>query len=163
MELIPEYAENIVVAVIYNGNFSWYVTDKEIWYMDYERRINDFREKGFKITLDMVDDVRRELLMLDINNVQEFEKKLIDFKATTVELREFINIAKEENEEWKYDYSPSLYLDFDNEILYSAYRESANYEGYIPNSWHSAHKEFLEDIPYQFRYWINQDGENYFE
>ena len=160
MKLIPEYAENIVVAVVYNGNFSWYVTDKEIWYMDYEKRINVFQEKGFQITLDMVDDARKDLLILDTDNVQLFEKKLLAFKATTAGLQEFMNMAKEEDEEeWRYDYSPSLYFNFDHKIMYSSYREYANYEGYVPNGWHSAYKSFLEDIPYPFRYWESQDFE----
>ena len=35
MKLGPEYCENIVVCVKYRNNYEWYVTDKELWYLDY--------------------------------------------------------------------------------------------------------------------------------
>jgi len=35
--LEPEYAQNIVVGVIFQRTFAWYVTDKEYWYLDYPK------------------------------------------------------------------------------------------------------------------------------
>lgn len=48
MEITPEYAENIIAAIIQNNTLSWYIADKEIWYMDSAKRINQFEEKGYK-------------------------------------------------------------------------------------------------------------------
>ena len=59
MKVIPEYAENTIVAVIENKDFSWYITDKEIWYMDYEKRIQKFEESGYTINADYIDDLRK--------------------------------------------------------------------------------------------------------
>jgi len=163
VKLTPEYAENIIVAIVHNSEISWYITDKEIWYMDYERRIKQFKEKGYDINLEYIDDLRKGLLILDVNTIRAFEKRLDEFKVSTEELKRFLVKEKNENEEWYYDLSPSLYIDFDKKVLYSAYREMANYESFVPEGWQGEDKEFLEDIPLQERYWLDEANRSYFE
>jgi len=67
------------------------------------------------------------------------------------------------NDEWHYDLSPSLYIDFDKKILYSAYREMDNYENYAPKGWHAEAREFLQNIPLCDRYWVEEKNKSYFE
>lgn len=163
MKVIPAYAENIIVTIIYNGNHSWYITDKEIWYMDYEKRIRKFEESGYAVNIDYIDDLRKELLILDVSTIGIFKERLIDFKVGTEELKNFLNNIKDKNEDWYYDLSPSLYIDFDKKILYSAYREMDSYENYAPKGWHAEYKEFLENVPLQERYWIDEENRSCFE
>jgi hypothetical protein len=163
VKLTPEYAKNIIVAIIHNNETSWYVTDKEIWYMDYEKRIKQFKDKGYDINMDYIDDLRKGILMLDVNTIKTFEKRLDEFKVSTDELKHFLVKEKNENEEWHYDWSPSLYIDFDKKVLCSAYREMANYESFVPEGWQGKDKEFLEDIPLQERYWLDETNRSYFE
>jgi len=163
VKVIPEYAENIIVAVIENKDFSWYITDKEIWYMDYEKRIQKFEESGYTINADYIDDLRKGLLLLDMDTIEDFKERLIDFKVETDELQGLLRTEMNRNEEWYYDLSPSLYIDFDKKTLYSAYREMANYENYAPKGWTAEYKEFLENIPLSERYWLSDEKENYFE
>nr|WP_086329074.1 hypothetical protein [Enterococcus sp. 4G2_DIV0659]OTO09415.1 hypothetical protein A5880_000094 [Enterococcus sp. 4G2_DIV0659] len=49
MNLMPDYTENIIVAVVLEGNLLWYVSDKEIWFLDYQKRIEAFKNKGYSI------------------------------------------------------------------------------------------------------------------
>ncbi len=37
--LMPKYAENIIVAVEYKKKCQWYITNKLIWILDYEKNI----------------------------------------------------------------------------------------------------------------------------
>jgi len=163
MKIIPEYAENIIVALVHNGSLSWYITDKEIWYMDYEKRIREFEENGYSINTEYIDDLRKGLLVLDKNCINVFEERLSDFKVDVHELKSFLIGEREINKEWHYDLSPSLYIDFDKRIFYSAYREMTSYESYVPKGWKAEYKEFLEVIPLQERYWIDEKNINYFE
>lgn len=47
--LIPDSSDDIIVGVLYDSVFNWYVTDKEIWYLDYQKRIEAFRKKVLKL------------------------------------------------------------------------------------------------------------------
>ena len=157
MFLIPKYAENIIVAVVVNAELSWYVTEKEIWYMDYKRRIEEFKKAGLDIDIDHPDDLRNGLLILDSDNIQTFQKRLRNFRVSVIELKNFILKEKQENTEWQYDCSPSLYLNFDKRLLYSLYREMAFYEFYVPPAWKGEYRDFLNEIPKKFRYWDNNE------
>lgn len=46
--LVPEYNEDIIVGVYYDNFFNWYVTDKEIWFLDYKKRIDAFKKWDLK-------------------------------------------------------------------------------------------------------------------
>lgn len=162
MKMFPEYAQNIIVAVIYKGELTWYVTDKDIWYLDYRKRLEDFKKNGYTISLDYMDDTRKDLLVVDTSNVMTFKEKIRQFEVTTTELREYVEQQKQENDEWYYDCSPSLYINFDAQVLYSAYREMSNYEDYAPQGWKSEFAEFLGYIPLQNCYWLDDEITNFF-
>lgn len=161
MKIKPEYAENIIVAVIQEKELSWYITDKEIWYMDYAKRIRQFEEKGYKIDLEYIDKSRKDLLILDSDNISLFKERISEYKVTADTLREYLTVEKETNGDWYYSLTPSLYVDFDNKILYSSYREMDAYENYVPNGWIADYKQFIHLIPSASCYWINNDC-NYF-
>lgn len=163
MKLTPEYAENIIVAIVDKKELSWYVADKEIWYMDYGKRIREFEERGYNINLNYLDEARKELLLIDTNNIDEFKRRIQEFKVETEELKEYLIKARTKNTEWCYDLSPSLYIDFDNKTLYSAYREMTEYERYAPLGWNAEYKEFLSEVPLRFCYWKDGTEVNYFE
>ena len=157
MKVKPEYAEYIIVAVIQDEILSWYITDKEIWYMDYAKRIKQFEEKGYKISLEYIDDSRKEILMLDTDNINLFKERISEYEVTTDTLRKYLEKEKELNEEWYYDLSPSLYINFDKKVLYSSYREMDSYESYIPRGWSADLKDFLNLVPLKNCYWINNN------
>lgn len=33
----PLYAENIIVGVKYKNKFNWYITEPDLWYLDYDQ------------------------------------------------------------------------------------------------------------------------------
>lgn len=78
MVLEPLYAENIIVAVIYNNKFKWYVTDKELWFLDYNKLDSVYKNLGISIEDNNEPEERVGLKVLDNENVvtilnEEFE------------------------------------------------------------------------------------------
>ena len=70
------------------------------------------------------------------------------------ELRKIcLEAQNKEKETWKYNYMPSLYVDFDRKELFSIYSEPASYEDYVPPGWKSDFKSFVDLIPKEYCYW----------
>lgn len=163
MNLIPDYTENIIVAVILDKNLTWYVSDKEIWFLDYQKRIEAFKSRGYNVNIDYIDDSRKNNLILDTSNALEFLNFIKQNKVTVEELRNSLLENKNtEDDSWKYDYRPSLYVDFDKKKLYSNYSESSSYEDYTPSGWDSDYKNFENEIPNSKKYWLSYNGDNLF-
>lgn len=162
MKLLPKYAENIIVALIDKGEFFWYITDKEIWYLDYLKRIERFEKGGYPIDLNYIDEARKDLFVLDQDNIEIFKTRIKDFEVSTEALIHYTEKMKHEDVDWYYDLSPSLYINFDRKILYSAYREPAAYEYDIPSGWYGEYRDFLDEIPEEYRYWSAEE-KHYFE
>ncbi|MBL1230389.1 hypothetical protein IW492_14235 [Enterococcus sp. BWB1-3] len=163
MNLIPDYTENIIVAVVLEGNLLWYVSDKEIWFLDYQKRIEAFKNKGYSINIDYIDESRKNNLVLDTSNALDFLNLIQENEATVEELRESLLKSKSDvDDSWKYDYRPSLYVNFDKKILYSNYSEPSSYEDYAPEFWDSKYKDFENEIPSSKKYWLSHNGDNLF-
>ena len=50
----PLYAENIIVGVKYKNKLNWYITESDLWYLDYNQNldillVNIQRKKGISI------------------------------------------------------------------------------------------------------------------
>lgn len=155
--LVPEYNENIIVGVLYNKVFNWYVTDKEIWYLDYQKRINAFNEKGFEVKEEYIDEARKEILILNSSNAKTFLKRIEKLKIESMQLRKLLQKARNLNDDsWIYDFRPSLYVDFDSRKLFSLYAESASYEDYVPMNWQGCYFDFMKLIPNNEKYWLDE-------
>ncbi|MEX0378306.1 hypothetical protein AB3X48_14305, partial [Bacillus sp. S4] len=72
MILEPLYAENIVVAVIYNSEFRWYVTDKELWFLDYNKLDNAYKNLGVSTEDNYETEERNGIKVLDNENIEVF-------------------------------------------------------------------------------------------
>lgn len=146
--------EQIIVFVIYNGIKNWYICDKEIWFLDEQKRIDLYQNLGYEIKDEYVDERRKNLLVLDTNNVDVFLDRIKNDIVLSTELREALSeFQDKEQETWVYNYMPSLYIDFDKKELLSIYSEPASYEDYVPNGWKSDFKDFIELIPENYCYW----------
>ncbi|MBC2328635.1 hypothetical protein [Listeria swaminathanii] len=143
--LIPEYAENIIVGVKYNGSFNWYITDPELWYLDYN-------QAGYSI--EEYPKERKNMSILNENTANSFLINIESFKSSTNSLKQnFFKELNQNKEEATYNYNPSILIDFDNQILYSNYPESISFEEYIPDNWNGYFQRFFENIPQKYRYW----------
>ncbi len=157
-KLMPDYTENIIVGVFCDGKFDWYVTDKEIWYLDYKKRINGYKEMGFDIKEECIDNERQGLLILNSDNANIFLERIENYKFEAEQLRELLIQSKTPTDDtWQFDFRPSLYVNFDTHQLFSLYSEPAFYEDYVPSGWEGEDFDFMELIPENQRYWMREN------
>ena len=164
MVLEPLYAENILVAVIYNNQFRWYVTDKELWFLDYNKLDNAYKSIGASIEENDEVNERKDIKILDNNNINIFLKRINKYLVTKDELNQLLTekIRTKIEGEDLLDFSPVLLIKFDNKILYSMFPEPASYEEYVPKGWHGKYENFTELVPILERYWIDESNNNLF-
>ena len=142
--------EQFIIYAIYNGEGKWYISDKEIWYLDYKKRVEIYRKIGCEIKEEYIDERRnKDMLCLDGDNVLLFLKRIAEDECSTSDLRKLFIDNQEEDE-----YKPSLYVDFDKKILYSMYAEPASYEEFVLIDWYAKYENFLDLIPVEKCYWI---------
>lgn len=140
--------EQFIIYVVYKGCGKWYISDKEIWYLDYQKRIEAYRKRGYEIKEEYIDEERRDLLYVDEKNALLFLKRIEEDECSTGDLKELFLQNQEED-----DYMPSLYVNFDKKLLYSVYMEPASYEHYVPVGWIGKFKKFFDIIPEEKCYW----------
>ena len=98
--------EQFITYVIYKGCGKWYISDKEIWYLDYQKRIEEYRKIGREIKEEYIDEKRKDLLCIEENNVLLFLKRIEEDECSTGDLKNLFLQNQQED-----DYRPSLYVD----------------------------------------------------
>lgn len=162
MYLIPDYMENIIVGILFENHFTWYVTERELWYLDYIKVETAYQKKGIEVNREYIDDRRKDFIILDTNNAAEFLNLILINKVISEELKYNLLANKTElDDTWKYDYRPSLYVNFDEKIFYSLYSEPASFEFFVPNLWVGKYDSFDDFIPKDQKYWLGLSNKNF--
>ena len=164
MQCLPEAYKNIIVGLRWRGQFAWYISLKEMWFLDeteLEREYEQWcREKGLPLDFAVSkDDERYGILVLSEENIELFLPRISKYVAPTDELREYLKLAMEtetQNDVF-FEYMPSLYIDFDEKTLYSMYTEPASFEDYVPANWQAHCQDFLDLIEPRERFWCEND------
>ncbi|MBC1737729.1 hypothetical protein [Listeria seeligeri] len=150
--LIPEYAENIIVGVKHRDRFNWYISDTELWYLDYSQAGYSIKEYP---------EERKNISVLNEDTAITFLRNIEKYKVSTNSIKlNFLKELSSDREGAIYNYNPSILIDFDNQTFYSNYPESISFEEYIPDNWIGHFQRFSEQIPQEYRYW-EEDGINY--
>lgn len=146
MKLMPEYAQILIVGVVFNGTWSWYITEREYWFLNIEM------EDRFGIEV------------LNETTAETFLDQIVDYKVSTSELTEMLidlNSAFQSFDE-VLEYMPTIYVNFDDRIFYSLFPEPMSFEDYVPKGWVGVYKDFYNMVPDQEQYWI-VDGDHLFD
>jgi len=161
--LEPIYAEEIIIGVIFKQQFQWYITNKELWYLDYNKLDQAF-ENGDDLSTDISSESEREgITVLDEKNAEAFLKRVESFKVDKSYLLSlFEERILNDVDDDRLDFSPSLLVDFDDKKLYSMFPEPASFEEYVPNNWDGCYEDFTNLVPEKEKYWINDRQENLF-
>lgn len=163
MLLEPQYAENIIVAVIFQGEFRWYVTDKDLWLLDLNKLTTAFSDRGY----DMSEDDESErfgIRVLSEQTANLFLSHILEYKVEVNDLRQKVLEACSgpDNFDCILDVCPVLCVDFDKKELFSLYPEPAAYEDYVPDGWEGKYEDFTIKIPDNQKYWLI-NGKDYFK
>lgn len=94
MMLEPDGVGTVVVLIKFNNLLQYYVTDKEIWILNEEILKNAFIEKGYEIP-EYEDDIRYGFSILSEKNIVSFLARVVNFKVSKEELKEYYIIYKE--------------------------------------------------------------------
>lgn len=164
MVLEPIYAENIIVAVIHNNEFKWYVTDKELWFLDYNKLDNECETLGIEVEDEYEADERKGIKVLNEEYIDLFLQRINKDIATKEVLNNFLCecIKNRTERDEILNYSPVLLVNFDEKILYSMFPEQASYESYVPEKWKGKYEDFTELIPKSQKYWLDEFNNNLF-
>lgn len=165
MKLNIEYGQNIIVAVVLNNICSWYVTEKDYWFLDLIKLENAYINKGYQVPDQGSYDDRFNIAVLNENTAQDFLNKIHEFQVSTEELRTVILATEEMNtrgENELIDHSPALLVNFDHQILLSQFPEPASFEYYVPDGWAGRYETFLDQVPHDKKYWL-LNNKDYFD
>lgn len=132
--------DKVIVLIKHENMFAWYVSEKELWVLDSKKLSEDFKIKlkqlGKDIEVDIIDEEREELEILDESNIKVFKQRMKKDRVTYDELEKFFNSHPEElHYRNAKEICPDFYIDFDGKIFYSYYIEPNFYEYYVPEGW----------------------------
>lgn len=150
MLLKPAYAENLIVGTMHNGSWQWYVTDRELWFMDLVKWNRAFAARGFAVDENDFTD-RFDIGVLDQDTAAVFFDHIKDYR---VDAQSLTNMLINEEYGGILDMQPALYVNFDERELVSLYPEPASYEEFVPVDWSGSYEDFTAKIPAGERYWI---------
>lgn len=142
----PVYAEDIIVGLTYQKKFHWFLTENGFWKLDYDKAA---------VSMELlVDHEREDIEILNENTIEKFLKRISQYEVKTSQLKEqFLTAVEIDQKNALYDYRPSLYINFDQKILYSQYPEYISYEEYVPDHWQGFYENFYHRIDEEFKYW----------
>ncbi len=164
MKIPIQYGENIIVAVIYNQTWSWYVTDKEYWYLDLTKLEQAYVDKGYELPTAGDYSERFDIAVVNEHSAADFLHNIREYRVSVEELRELLLKLKDDyltQPDSITEYTPSLLVNFDEKRFFSYFPEPASFEHYIPEDWIGKYESFMDQVPPQERYWIVH-GKDYF-
>lgn len=167
MLLEPKMLENIIVGLLVDNRFNWYVSPKDLWFLDRkkleEAYMLKFKEMGLgNMGSIQIEDERSDIEMLDEYSIIDFTSKINKYAVASEELRALLklNLLTQSKEDVIYTFSPSLYINFDKKELYSLYSEPASYENFVPENWTGVYEDFSSKIASEDKYWHDENGMN---
>jgi hypothetical protein len=140
--LNPYYGEIIIVGTVYNKEFNWYITKKDLWILDTSG------EGTFE-------DERENIPILNDETAKIFFNNILKYKVDTQSIRtDFLKSLEIDLEDSLYNFKPTLYVNFDQKQLYSMFPEYTSFEEYVPEEWVGIYQSFYDIIENKYKYWL---------
>ncbi|MFT9846040.1 hypothetical protein [Aneurinibacillus sp. REN35] len=128
------YAQNIIVGIVKENIFSWYILDKDDLY-------------------DFLSD------QLDYSTLSSH---IEGYRTTTEYIRNCVIEENYRCADDTLKFNPSVYMNFDTKCLFSLYPEYTAFEKVAYKDWIGRYVDFTNEVPDENRYWMI-DGKNYIE
>lgn len=140
MNIEFSYPADVIVLIKYRNAFTWYMCEKELWVLDLTKLRRDFETKLRMLNkvgnLDYVDPEREGLLVVDTNNIGEFQARIEKYKVPFQKIKQYFLLYPEKHFYQNSDeILPDFYIDFDEKIFFSFFSEPGSFEQYIPDGW----------------------------
>ncbi|TDL53883.1 hypothetical protein E2R60_12665 [Paenibacillus dendritiformis] len=146
MKLLPEYAQILIVGVMHEGRWGWYVTEREYWFLNIEM------EERFGIEV------------LDETTAGKFLIHIEEYKASADELRQMLLDIEDAcaTMDDVLEFMPTIYVNFDERTFFSQFPEPMSFELYMPDGWTGSYADFYGLVPEAERFWII-DGASFYD
>ena len=144
-----------VVAIVYRHNaWTYYVTEDDVWVMDWVAWKRAFALRGFAVLQEDSAD-RFAVQILNEDTADQFFAAIADCAVSPGDLRD--TLRRQTSHKWDdvQHLFPTVFADFDNKRLYSAARSGIGYEHYVAPDWVGSFEDFYERIPSDYQYWID--------
>ena len=150
MNLLPEYSQNIVVAVIADNQFRWFITEKEVWFLN---SVSFAKAFSMEATI----EEQKMVTYLSEGDSMDFISSIAEFETEYDDLREWILMSEQGSDVWQ-DSLPSLIVNFDDMTLINYFPEpSGKFHEFLPENWTGKYvgnfEELEKIIPLANRYW----------
>jgi len=151
----PEYAQNIVVGVLFQHSFAWYITTRDYWYLDITKYKDALRAFGYPHPILEDYSARFDIAILDEHTAESFLVHVVDQRVPASALTQMM-LDRKVHDTYNdlLDFVPCFLVDFDQRQFSSLYPEMIRFERYIPEGWIGSFRDFLSDVPIEERYWI---------
>jgi len=156
MKIKPVYAENLVVAIVADQTFHWYVMDLLYCYLDMNSKRERFKKAGYELKMNPT--FRFGIQVVDEHTKDAFLQHLKPQQFSAQQLRELLKEESDRDE--RMGYYPCVYINFDERVFYSDYYEMQYFEKDAPKGWTSDNRAFLELVPKGEEFWIDEDGKD---
>lgn len=139
MKVEPNYPETVVVLVKYKDQYTWYVSEKEMWIMDLLALDNAFRRKFNRPEVTETEADYEERVGCEIlseKNIGQFQQAMKDYEVSYDDLADYFRLYSEvygDGADTEVD--TSFYIDFDSRTFYSFFRDPGSYEQFVPTGW----------------------------
>lgn len=150
----PEYAEKIIVAIIANGDFQWYILDVDWCYLDDIKWGNSFKAVGFDVPED--DSYRFGIKIVNKESQYEFLKNIECYRVSADRLNTQMLSIVDSDEILAYQYA--VLINFDEKKLISYFYEPLAFENFVPDGWEGLYEDFESLIPNEKKYWLKENG-----
>lgn len=170
MPLKPEYAEAIVVGVMFHLEWRWYVSPPWFWILDL-KKYDQAMWFSDELPPEIMGDINydRSITVVNEETASSFFDLMDEYRVDTEYLRELIkeelpseDIQTMSQEQLNgiynniFPFMPSLMVDFDQQILRTYYVEPQHisFQFHVPNEWHGYYVDILPHVPQKEKYWI---------
>lgn len=160
-KVLPKYGENIIVGVVFKRHFEWYVAPKNLWKMDYRKLYDLWKllyDRSGRTVAQLEHDIgsyeqfcrkRWGIEVLDSTTASHFLAHLFKCRYSADELRLLRMVSRDDR---KNDYQASVFMDFDNKLMFSQFPKPENFENFVPDGWMGRYADFTSLIPADKRY-----------
>lgn len=160
--VMPDIMEAPLAGIIWQGEFNYYAAPRMLWYLDFQKLLNDSRSGTTHCISPELLAHRFGVLIADDMNKEAYLKGLEPYKRSCQELQDAMRMCIQDDE--LDDFVVQLLIDFDKNHLVSHCSEPFFFEEYVPDDWTSEYRAFRsDDIPQSCRFWYASDDENLFE
>jgi len=171
MPLEPQYAKNIIVGVMFHAEWTWYISPPWLWILDLEHyaEAHGLEELGIgpgNISID------RKVTIVNDDTAPSFLAAMKRYKVSSDYLHGLVKqrmmVGTSEEAAWEscqqifegaLQLFPSLVIDFDQQVLYTADAETTHisFEEHVPPGWKGNTGDVLSYVPEQYQYWVVEE------